>query len=199
MIDTEITTLLRRAKAYANQRGYSSLADDFSQEVYIRCRAGIKTSFQNMFTDFLRKEFGDTRFPGGRAKSSGRHRRVSFDGLRSGLCNNNLTYADTIADPRGHTGLEQSTWRARLDFGIGKPKVKAHRQADLYEDIFDMLFLEEKSEREIGDICGVTESRISQIRKKIKEEVQKAVDLDNIWDEYKNSEDFKVRVNWIEL
>jgi len=197
-INFEIKSLIKKAKNYANKRGYSQFADDFAQEVYISCRGTIRTSFSNLFTDFLRKEFGDTRIPSGKLKSGARHRGVPFDGLRPGLCDRALSYADTLASPGGNAGFEQSSWGNYLNFQRGR--WNSLSKQGLYEEVFQMLFIKELPEAEIGDCLGVTESRISQLKNSIKESIKSAMCLDEIWDSYHYDKDSsKMIVDWISL
>jgi hypothetical protein len=186
LIEKQLITLIKKAKSYAAAKGYSSIADDFAQEVYLKCRAGIKTSFRYMFTDFLRAEYGDTRLPSGRAKSSARHRGIPFDGLCAGRGDRCLSYSDTLADPRGDPRTERFTWPDWLTFK--DPKT---------EDIFFML-ISEIPENVIADVYGITAGRISQIKNSIKKAIEDAMCLDECWDEYHQDLKFSnFYINWI--
>lgn len=55
--------LSNRARAFAYSKGFQAFADDFAQEVYISLSGGRKATFKRLLVDFMRQNFGDTRYP----------------------------------------------------------------------------------------------------------------------------------------
>lgn len=68
--EKELPDLIERLKKYAQTKPLrEDEVDDFSQEAAFAIFRGRKASFGQLYVDFLRKTYGDTRSPGNVAKS----------------------------------------------------------------------------------------------------------------------------------
>lgn len=120
---------------------------------------------EQAYVDFLRVEFGDTRTASGLAKSEARRRCTDIDERTNG---GECTYSIPA--------------RSCDDTRHRKLKLVSHKESAIIGMISQGLKM-----KEIGNRLGVSESRISQICKEIKEKMQ-------IPDLSKN-----IQVNWITL
>ena len=187
MNDVEIKSLLNRAKAYANSKRFAQHSDDFAQEVYIAYARGRKATIEQLFVDFLRKEYGDTRSLGGSTKSHARLNGLSFDTPKK-QGDNEVNLSDIIASPGGEPDAFGSDWSSKILF-TGRIELIAS------------LYLEHNwLQDEIGDLLGVSGSRISQFLKKIKKEIEKAAIFEERFDIYKDDSEYsKLSINWITI
>lgn len=176
----DIDAIRSRAKATARAHGFHDLADDFAGQVFIWFCAGQRAhaTFDQMFIDFLRLEYGDTRTVSG-AKRSLARRYQPVESIE------NLSDGDRNAD--GCSGLERLTRECSLLF----------RGRDL--DIYERLCAFETQESMALD-HGVTAARISQIVKKIKSQIERVKILREANERREFDSDFGVfRVDWIRL
>ncbi len=69
-VDKELKNLIERLKRYARSKGArQDEVDDFSQEAAFAIFRGRKATFRQLYVDYLRKTYGDTRSPCNIAKS----------------------------------------------------------------------------------------------------------------------------------
>lgn len=171
-----VKQLLERARHAATRRGHPELADDFSQELFIRWLSGQSQhqTIDQAFIDYLRGIYGRT---GPRGSGSGSGRKpgpkdfVNVDELRN------------IAQPTND--IEPTRSLAHLFGG---------RDAFLYQ----ARFVEEMSEHAIAEILGVTESRISQLLKPIAKVIQDAAIIEHARERMEYDEGFGLlSVDWI--
>lgn len=146
LTDDEIRTWIERLKSYARGRGYPQLADDFSQEAIAKYLQGRKATFEQLLTDFLRAEYGDTRPHNCNARSRATHGMQSLDTHDFG----NLPVAI------GSFGRDADGIREYL--GGLEPDQRC---------IIILRYVWSFREAEIADCFGVTESRICQRLKRI--------------------------------
>lgn len=176
----EVRRLQERARHVATKRGHSELADDFAQEIFVQWLAGHggHQTIDQAFIDYLRSLYGRTG-PRGSGSGSGSGR---FSEYRNYV---NLDEVRNLAEPARDI---QPTW----DF----THLFRGRQAFLY----GAYFVEEMSENSIADILGLTESRVSQMIKPMKREIQDAALLTDVRERMEWDEDYgKVEVEWITL
>jgi DNA-directed RNA polymerase specialized sigma24 family protein len=184
--DNEYNRFFRIAAAYATRRAYSQISEDFAQEFCIKKFTGSKQTTEQMFIDFLRKEYGDTRSAGGRLRANARHRMVSLDKPLHEDSGESLHAI--IASPGGESELIRSSWRDVVKLG--------GQQALISELYFD----DEWKLKEIGDYLGVTESRISQIIKQISKKIIKYglyIELISNYRDFK--EESLLEIEWIKM
>lgn len=187
MKDAEIKKYQERCKAHARRQGHSELADDFAQEAIIqKAIAGRKTTIQNLFIDFLRKEYGDTRSPGGRARSSAMRYGTSLDQKAPG--DDATLLHELVASPERDPEAFGSSWRDAVTFR-GRDAV-----------IAELLLDDEASNENVASYLGVSPSRVSQVMRRVKKEIESSVMFQEVLPEYKSDEDASVLfVDWIKL
>jgi DNA-binding CsgD family transcriptional regulator len=138
----DLKKMFSRARYYLINHGYASyLADDFAQLYLLKVCEGRKVLLDKLFVDFLRSEFGDTRHHYGTIKSESRLRlnEASLDRLYS-----------------RDSSLERDWHMPKVEI-TAKEKWILQRLDEGY------------SQKEIGEHIGVTESRVSQILRRLKE------------------------------
>lgn len=186
----KIAHFQKRAKHVAVKRGYPELADDFSQEIFIAFARGWHSTLDQLFTDYLRKEYGNTRTPGGLEKRLAKSRTVSLDEPCSET-ESGAHFHELIADPRSIKERAESD----IDFQ-DLSFLFTGRQVE----IFSLYYLEEWSTATIGDWLGLTESRISQLLKLIKKEIQNYFAMKELRDRLQWDSSFGVyQVEWIRI
>lgn len=188
MTNDEIKKIQERARKHARARGYSQHADDFAQEAIIKLLADRRATIDQLFIDFLRHEYGDTRSPGGRGRSRANHTRQSLDEPQNGK-EDGLSLHELIAGPGGDTNSERGNWKSRVNL--------RGRDALIFEMRFDL----EMSELEIAEALGVTESRICQLLNgRIDRAAKDAVVLQEVASLYHDDEDYsKLEIKWIAI
>lgn len=183
MDKNEYNRLFKIYKKYAERKGYSQHSDDFAQEAIIECFKGSFRTTNQIFIDFLRKQYGDTRHSrsiSGHNKSFDGHsnERKEFDFENIAATNNN--------DLGKFSEPIENYWR--------------YYRFTLREQIILTLFIQDMTLIEIANIFGVSESRISQQIKRIKREIEKTITLRDKLEEYNLNlipNDFSL--NWIEI
>ena len=147
MSDAEIRKYQKRARYVANKKGYSQLADDFAQEIFVEFLESPNrgATVDQLFIDYLRKQYGRTGIPGGDARSFAIRTAQDLSAARH-----------IAADP----GEQPENRRIDHLFGV--------KQAYLYQ----AYFIEQRSEASIGQDMGITESRVCQLIKPIKKKIQ---------------------------
>ena len=185
MDQSKILKAMEFAKYYAASKGYGKDAEDFSQEVFIAYAEGRKATIEQLFIDYLRKFYGDTRSAGGLAKSFERHVSRSIDESEAiyKLCESQSDRIDH--SPSEHSGPDRRI-RACLN-----------RQQLL---VYDLLVFEELNVKEIGELLGLTGGRISQIIATIKPIFKNCKIIDEHLDYYlADKEASKLIVDWITI
>ena len=78
--EKDLPGLIERLKTYAKAKGLiQDEVDDFSQEAAFALYRGRKATFRQLYVDFLRKTYGDTRVPGNVEKSRQALQYAEFD------------------------------------------------------------------------------------------------------------------------
>lgn len=175
MNDQEIIKFQKRARFVANKKGYPQLADDFAQEIIINWLEGHgqHQTVDQYFIDYLRQQYGRTGRPGGDARS--RLDRTAED----------ITKIRNLA-------VEPEEQRSDRRFN--------HLFRGIQHTIYTLRFLEEMNLKEIGEILGVTESRISQRVSEIEKVIQDQMILEQGIERMEWDDNFsKLMVNWIKL
>lgn len=208
MTNDEIKTLLMKARQHAIRYGYQEDADDFAQEAFIAIARGREPNLYHLFGDYLRKNFGDTRVRGNSAHKLRRHNRLSIDsfGEEDGGQNDRLQFElSQRANPGGSGLLPESLrpdWRSRVFFenGRNRRRRRTDGRCSISGELVFELIEDGLSQLEISEICGVTEGRISQLMRDIREKTNQALTLAEVWDTYiDDSEYSKLQIDWIAI
>lgn len=187
MQESDIKKYQEKCRVHARRQGYSELADDFAQEAIIqKAIANRKTTIRNLFIDFLRKEYGDTRTPGGRARSSAMRYGPSLDQKAPG--DDATLLHELVASPGRDPETFGSAWRDAVAFR-GRDAV-----------IAELLLDQDASNESVASYFGVSPSRISQLMRRIKKEIESSVMFREVLPEYKSDQDASVLfVDWINI
>ncbi len=165
--EKKIKTSVKRAIAYGKARGLSDeQSEDLAQRWVIKVfveQTGQR--LEQAYVDFLRVEFGDTRNASGLAKSEGRRKCADIDQRTNGGESTYRIDSKPCDDTRNR-----------------KLKLVSYKDSAIIGMISQGLTM-----KQIGNRLGVSESRVSQLCKEIKEKMQ-------IADLSKN-----IKVNWITL
>ena len=96
MTNDEIKRFQSRCRSYARWKRRPEHADDFAQEAIICVLRGRKATIDQLYVDYLRREFSQTHSPYGKLKASAMHSWVSLDSP----CfeDDSKTFVDVIAD-----------------------------------------------------------------------------------------------------
>lgn len=175
MTDDEILRFQKRARHVASKYGYPQHADDFAQEVILTFieNPDRHSTVDQLFIDYLRKTHGNTRSVCGAARAKAELTACPLDDERD------------IADD---TGDERRDWGCAFIF--------TGRKADIYQ----AYFIDEETEKTIAERFGVTESRICQILKPMKKEIQEYYLYREFRERLEWDPDFtKLYVDWIRL
>jgi DNA-directed RNA polymerase specialized sigma subunit len=132
----------------------------------------LHSTLDQLFIDYLRQSYGDTRTGIGSARSKAEHTSCSLDLARN-----------IAADPGDE--LEDR----------GCAFLFKGKQRDLYE----ACFLEERTEATMGEYYGVTESRICQMLKPIKQEIESYYILRKFLERLNDDESLELQIDWIQL
>lgn len=191
MSEDEIKKLQTRARYVASKRGYSQLADDFAQEIFVEFLQNPDrgATIDQLFIDYLRRTHGRPGTPGGDARVLANH-TISIDAhaqddeYKEIQLPSHPPYGDTDDDSRLNRDV------GRLDF------LFRGREAEIYR----LYFVEELSEKSIGDLYGITESRVSQILKPMKKEIQDYYATQELRERSEWDESFGIfQIDWIRL
>lgn len=187
LAEAEIRKILEKAKAVARSRGYPQIADDFAQEAYIAIAGGRQTTFDNLLIDYLRAEYGRTRPHGGRPRQSRLSLEVSIDEVSRG--GEGTPLRERLPSAGVDPGTFGPNWRDRIHL-LGCDAL-----------IYELRFEDELSEAEIGEMFGVTESRICQIIKsRIEPVVTAAFVVGEVADIYADDPEYsKLLIDWIAI
>jgi hypothetical protein len=175
MTEKEILKFQKRARLVACKRGYSELADDFSQEIFVHWLSGHGSTqtIDQYFIDYLRALYGRSR-----DGSSGKR----FKEQRNYV---DLTEVRNLAD---NAGFIEPTKQSAYTF-TGKELI-----------LYQLYFEEEMTAAIVAEILGVTESRVCQMLKSIKKEIQNQNILEQGYERMEWDESFlKLKVDWIQL
>lgn len=176
----EIAEFQERTRKFACCRGREKDKDDFAQEAAIAFISREHVNIDWALTDYLRKIYGEIRRKSGKLRAS--ESNVSLDQPLD--LDSESTLGDTIPAPEIQT-------EAPYDSEIVHANLTNHIVAKLYEDM---------SPAEVGEVFGVSESRISQRMKVVKAERAKVATIQHIFDIYKDDKEYsKLEINWIRI
>jgi len=164
--------LLSYGKRWSNYRCY---AEDFAQEAIIEIVRGRKASSRQLYIDFLRKHFTDTRAI---RKLKKPYKRSNF-GLEyddSSLHEESECIGQfSRSSSRGNLLFEREDWRRGEWFK--KIEIILDHQETI---VWKLYFSETMNARQMSDVLGVTESRISQMLKAIHKKAAKLQVLEQV-------------------
>ena len=166
----------KRAKTVAVAFGFPELAEDFSQELFIYFleHPDIGATVDHVFIDYLRRERGRPGTPGGDAKIKARNNSIPIE------------EATDIAEPVSKVELSKKDLSFLLE---GKEL-----------EVYQHVFLEEKTLWSLTEELGVTESRLSQILKEVKKKLTNYYILQEGKERLEWNENFGVcKINWIKI
>lgn len=173
MTDDEVKKFQKRARYVAIKRGFSELADDFAQEIFITFLENPErgATVDQLFIDYLRRTYGRPGKPGGDARIQAERFTDEFDDSTI-----------TCDDP------EPEFERGRYSFLFGD------KQAEIYE----AYFVNEMTEKWIAERLGVTESCVSQKLSEMKKKIIEQVELEDLWERFKTEPEFtRLEIQWI--
>lgn len=147
---TKYKKIYGAAKRLAESSGCAHIAEDFAQDACLKISQGRKTSLVNIFTDYRRQQFGDTRFDSGAQRQLLTTRILSTSPFEESPEHDWTESCIDFRDPR--TFPDQ--FRSLSDLLNGFYGIE--------RAIMILLGQWGMSEVEIGNIFGVSESRISQ-------------------------------------
>ena len=188
MNNKELKQIWEATHRYACKRQYHQLADDFAQEACIALHRGRKASLKQLFIDHLRKEYGSTgtrssikhppNSPGGKAF-------VSIDDQKR-FGDSGKSLHDIIAAPDRDSGVIGSLGRLGLSLNATESTV--------------LELVERSDQKTVGDLLGVTPSRICQIIGKVKKKISNERVVIDFYDTYTDFKEASVlRVDWITI
>lgn len=192
MTEADIRKYQKKARYVAAKSGYPELAEDFSQELFVEFLQNPErgATVDQLFIDYLRRINGRPGTPGGDARILARANTISIeaisdDGKRKEI---QLPSYDDSRDVDNDPGSNSAVGRFAYLF--------RGREAQIYQ----LYFVDEITEEDIGALLGVTNSRISQILKIIK----KKIEDHTIFKEYSQrmewDESFAIfKVDWIRI
>lgn len=188
MENHELIKLWERACNLAKRKGFSQCADDFAQEVAIKAFTSGFINLEWCFVDYLRKEYGRTGTPGGNARSIAMRTSKSLDAPQHG--DDGLSLHECIGGNEPEPGCFGADWRSFVG-------IRGGRRKDLiYELVFDCGF----TAVEAGAMLGISESRVSQLMRPIKAEIQRAAIRAEVLAEYHDDPEYsKLAIQWITL
>lgn len=187
MTKQEIINFQKRAKYVAAKRGYPELADDFSQEIFIAFARGWHSTVEQLFSSYLRDQHGDTRTQCGLERRLAKNRTVSLDAPVS-EDEGSASFHDIIGTSHEQPGdIKEHRGTAFLFTG---------REAEIY----DLKYVEEFYQTEIGLRLGLSQGRIAQLIKTIKQEIQNQYVLTQLWERYQDERNLsQLEIEWITL
>lgn len=181
MNNEDAKKLIRMAKATAKKRGFPQDADDFAQEFVIVKFKDSSQSLQQAFTEYLRRNYGDTRNASGRARSS------TWLGKRLDEKLSSET-EDTLLDLQRSPEPDTEPPRIFIPFHITENQL----------DIFLRVASSDKFANEITEEVGLTESRVSQIRTHVIKAIKDEIEIQELYERYGWDKEFsKLRLYWI--
>ena len=158
--------------------------------MYIARSRGRQASFAQLFIDYLRKYYGNTRSYRGCCESFEKHVRVSIVDEKSSdfIERNDFSFGNSAS---GLSERELSAWGDRIFMGERDAKIKK---------VWDLCIEDNYSQKEAGEIINISSSRVSQIITKIKKTLTELVILDEIASEYACcKEKSEIKINWIKI
>jgi hypothetical protein len=187
LTDDEIKQFQKRAAYVARKQGYPQFAEDFAQEVLLAFSSGRTATVDQLFVDYLRKEQGSSRTPGGRARQMARARTLSLDEPANEEGSSVLNH-ELVGDPGGDRGpLQLSGPSAFLFSGVEL-------------DIYQMVFVEERTLLDVGDHLGVSESRVCQRVKEMQKRMREHYLHERLLERYRDDSSFGIlEVEWVAL
>lgn len=190
--DEAIEKYIKRAKYVAIKRGYSELADDFSQEIFIEFiqNPARGATLDQLFIDYLRRTHGRPGTPGGDARIYAERNSVSLDAYATGgeYQEIQLPSHNDRGSLDDDTRFKQSPWGLTFLF--------RGKQAEIYR----LYFLEEMKELEIAHLFGLAESRISQLLQLIKKEIENYYILKEMKERMEWDEKVGIfQIDWIQI
>ncbi len=190
--NTEIRSFQARCRGFAKSRGYTDSADDFAQDAVIRWLSSGYQNLDNLLTDFLRKEFGSLRKNADETyiseksalKSAARYSTRSLD-------EPSLESARRLRDiiPSETSEIQENSLKIRL----------LNAELNSRGEFISRLTLEEGLKQEdIGEILGISASRVSQIQKKSRVKASSVSILIDSYDIYTDDKEYsKLAIDWI--
>jgi DNA-directed RNA polymerase specialized sigma24 family protein len=145
------------AKSYAKKRGLERDAEDFAQDccLYAHETGTAMIYVERRFVEYLRRNYGDTRTAGGRLRSAAELNGCEFvEGAHGGQSSDGLARLESRRLLGPLSRWERTIYVMHHKYGI--------------------------THGEIGDIQGVSASRISQIMSSIQERIEQSTSGDKV-------------------
>lgn len=192
---------LKHYERYALKRGSDNQdAEDFAQEAFLRYfEAGTEIKLIYVYADFIRALCGRT----GTERSVGTANTRSLDATYETEGGPGCSLHERIGSSRGDPESEI------LDRRYDELYRKAHlwngasyqfKKRYIKNSAYSLIDFEVEQQICVSHILGLTESRISQIKRSIDKQAQKELILKTKYIDYKNDpESSKLMVNWITI
>lgn len=162
MDHVQIEKFLGRARSVAIKWGYPQHADDFAQEAFIAISSGSHPKLEWLFIEFLRRQHGSSRTISGRLRQRAEKYATRLDAPVSEDGNYGLNH-DVVECSDSNPETELANRRTPINYGILTGRKR---------DIAVMYFEDELTAGKIGEIFGITESRVSQLMTEIKKHIK---------------------------
>jgi hypothetical protein len=188
MTDAEAKRIQAIARSIAVKWHRPELADDFAQEAVIQQLRYPGLDLEYAFINLLRKEYGSSRTPGGRARQIATARAVQLDAARDDTDANPTLNHDLVGDPRADPrSIEPLRNYAHLFRG---------KEAQVYALVFE----EELELKKAGEFLGLTEQRVWQIARKIRNRIILEDGLEEVKETLEaDSGITRIEIDWIRL
>jgi DNA-binding Xre family transcriptional regulator len=193
---SSIEHLYKKAIKEARYRGHSEIAEDFAGWItlkWLEGKAQHQTLSQSLI-DYLRGEYGSAGI------------RCGSDALlRSRRAKTN---SQELNDETVEESLERlwasSSYAEAIDRESSDNKQESVDTRELIsirdETFYKMIIEDEMTLKEVGDVFGITESRVSQIWAETKKRSFTSLGLNKLKEKLQDNENFtKVEVEWITL
>lgn len=180
--------LYKKAIRAGRYGGLGDEAEDFAGWIVLQWLEGLAQhqTLDQSVIEYRRRHHADPRHPSGLAKLTGRARTISIAPIGE---DKKQTF-DIERSLKGSTGDGPEQFGPYVD----PSKFLKGRDFEIYE----LYTKQELSLRQIGERLGVTESRISQLLKKIKDEVFYMLGLSKMLERCEDG-DTELSIEWIEL
>ena len=184
MTNEEIKQFWSKAVSYARSKGLQNDAEDFAQEACLEIIGGRKAGLRFLLIDYLRRRYGRSRERGLTPKFFEQRYWMPIDKPDEA----GTPFHQPAGDIGGQPEFERGDWLSRIDI-YGRES-----------EIFDLIVIDGMKEAEVGEDFGITESRVSQVMKVVREKTKDAMILSETLDRYKDEKEYsQLEIEWITL
>jgi hypothetical protein len=188
MTDEEAKKIQAIARSIAVKWHRPELAEDFAQEAVIARLRWPGLELEYAFINLLRKEYGSSRTPGGRARQIGTARAIELDAARDDTDAHPTLNHDLVGDPRSDPRI------------VGSPRNYAHLFRGREAQVYALVFEEELPLKKTGEILGLSEPRMWQIARKIRNKITLEDGLEEVKETLEEDPGItRIEIDWIRV